>query len=442
MAQILDAHSQLTSKAELDLFTVPPTQVTIDNGEYYEIYPKNTVTNDGPFEFQITRDPLYLDLNRNYLHMVLKLTKADGSDLEPLPADQGMNGVPINLFGKTFFKQVKVWMNNKLAYDSSDTYAYRSYLETELNYGADAKNTHMQAAMYYRDQAGEMDTWSNSGHKTRGELVRGSKTFEVMAPIHSDIFNQDRLMLSNMDIRLELHRNSDKFVLMSFQDAATTANVKVSIQSMMWFVRKVQILPSEALAIEQRLIRNVAQYPLRRVVVKTLHIAGGRRDTPVNTLFMGQIPRRIVLGCVEKDAYFGSMSKNPFNFQPFGIRQVQVLAGGKIYPRNPMVINFETNQYTRAYLSLFEALNMGNEDRSNTISYTDYAKGYTLFGFDLTPNSSDGANWGLVADGTTSVKVEFNKDTPAAGLKMVVLAEFDGLLSIDRNRNVHFDYTI
>lgn len=439
MAQILDEQSQLMSKAELDLFSVPPTQVAIDNGEYCEIYPKNTVTNDGPYEFQITRDPLYLDLSRNYLHMVVKLTKGDGTDLDALPAAEGLNGVPINLFGKTFFKQVKVWLNNKLAYDSSDTYAYRTYLESELNYGIDAKNTHMQSAMYYRDQAGIMDTWDNSGHKQRGELVKTSKVFEVMAPVHSDIFNQDRLMLSNMDIRLELHRNSDKFALMSFQDPA---DVKVNILSMMWFVRKVRILPSEALMIENHLARHVAKYPIRRVVVKTLHIGGGRRDIPTNTLFMGQIPRRIIMGCVDKDAFFGSMSKNPFNFKPYGIRQVQVIAGGKIYPRNPMVLNFEGNQYTRAYLSLFEALNMENENRSNSISYKDYANGYTFFGFDLTPDNADGSHWGLVEDGSTSIKVEFDKDTPAEGLKMVILAEFDGLLSIDRNRNVYFDYSV
>jgi hypothetical protein len=373
------------------------------------------------------------------MHIVLKLTKGDGSNREALTALQGYHGVPINLFGKTFLKQVKVWLNNKLAYDSSDTYAYRSYFETELNYGHDAKNTHLQSAMYYRDQTGEMETWHNTGHKARGALTSASKIFEVMAPIHTDIFNQDRLMLSNMDIRVELHRNSDKFVLMSYQDPI---DVKVNILSMMWFVRKVRILPSEALMIEHHLARHAAKYPIRRVVVKTLHIAGGRRDTPTNTLFMGQIPRRIILGFVEKDAYFGSYTKNPFNFKPFGIRQVQVIAAGKVYPRSPMVLNFDGNQYTRAYLSLFDSLNMGNEDRSNSITYKDYGNGYTLFGFDLTPDNSDGSHWDLVEDGSTSVKVEFDKDTPVAGLKMVILAEFDGLLSIDHNRNVYFDYTV
>jgi hypothetical protein len=439
MAQILDGQSMLMSKAELDLFSVPPTQVAIESAEYCEIFPKNTVTNDGPYEFQITRDPLFLDLSKNYLHMVAKLTKGDGSDLDALPVEQGFNAVPINLFGKTFFKQVKVWLNNKLAYDSSDTYAYRAFLETELNYGTEAKSSHMQSAMYYRDKAGEMETWNNDGHTARGALTKQSKIFEIMAPIHSDIFNQERLMLSGMDIRLELHRNSNQFALMSFQ---ASPDVKVSVVSMMWYVRKVKVLPSAALSLEHQLSRHAAKYPLRRVIVKTLHIAGGRKDTPTNTVFMGQIPRRIIMGCLEKNAFFGDFSKNPFNFQPFGIRQVQVIAGGKIYPRSPMMLNFETNQYTRAYLSLFEALNIGNEDRSNSISYKDYANGYTLFGFDLTPDNADAGHWDLVEDGSTSIKIEFAKDTPEGGLKLVVLGEFDGLLSIDRNRNVFFDYTI
>ena len=434
MAMILDQESVLGSKTELDLFSVPPTQVAIENGSWFEVYPKNTVTSEGPYEFQITPDPLYLDLNRNYLHMVLSITKQDGSALAD-GTDVGF----INLIGKTFFKQCKVWINSNLAYDSSDTYAYRAYLETLLNYGSDAKETHLQGGMYFRDQATKMDAVENEGHKNRVELSKASRHVELMCPIHSDVFNQDRFLLNNIDVRLELHRNTDKFCLTSF---AANPDVKINVISMMWYVRKVDVLKSMALGLEAQLARQPAKYPIRRVVVKTMQILGGRRDSPQSIIFNGQVPRRIIIGCLNKDAFYGDFKKNPFNFQNFNIRQVSVTAGGITYPRNPMLLDFANKRYTRAYLSLFEATNSANEDKGNKITYSNFYSGYTFFGFDLSPDSTDGAHWELIKDGSTSIRIEFAEDTPETGIKCVVLGEFDNLMSIDRFRNVYFDYSV
>ena len=41
-----------------------------------------------------------------------------------------------------------------------------------------------------------------------------------------------------------------------------------------------------------------------------------------------------------------------------------------------------------------------------------------------------------------SVDVEFGADIPEPGVEMIVYGEFDNLVTIDRNRNVYFDYHI
>ncbi|MCP4115683.1 MAG: hypothetical protein GY737_09810, partial [Desulfobacteraceae bacterium] len=87
-AQLLDERSVPSGKAELELFSVPPTQVAIDSGFSFEVHPKNTLTTAGPYEFNITRDPLYIDLSRNYIYMKLKITKGDGTDI-PLATGDG-----------------------------------------------------------------------------------------------------------------------------------------------------------------------------------------------------------------------------------------------------------------------------------------------------------------------------------------------------------------
>ena len=47
---------------------------------------------------------------------------------------------PTNLLLNSLFSQVDVFFNDKLISSSSNTYAYRAYLETLLNYGKAAKN--------------------------------------------------------------------------------------------------------------------------------------------------------------------------------------------------------------------------------------------------------------------------------------------------------------
>ena len=96
-----------------------------------------------------------------------------------------------------------------------------------------------------------------------------------MAPIHAELFMNDRLLLSNMDLRMQIHRNSDKFCLTSF---ATDADYKIQVVNMSWYVKKVEVSKSVHTAIEMALQRNTVKYPLHRVVLSKLHIGQGRHS--------------------------------------------------------------------------------------------------------------------------------------------------------------------
>jgi len=122
----VDVNSIPSTKTELDVFTVPPTQIVVKRGFWNEIQPMNPVTNEGPYEFRIPADSNFIQLNKNYIYMQLRIKKPTVASGSTVP-DYG----PINLIGKTFFKQVKCFLGGHLIYDSSDKYAYRAFLETE-----------------------------------------------------------------------------------------------------------------------------------------------------------------------------------------------------------------------------------------------------------------------------------------------------------------------
>jgi hypothetical protein len=381
-------------------------------------------------------------MNKNYMYMEFSITKKDGTPVtEPANNDddeEQFSSGPLNLLGKTFFKQVKIFLNNKLVYDSGDTYAYRVIAETELNYGEQYKKHQLEASLYEKDIPEEFDSKENTGWRSRSKWFKDGRRVECMASLHSDIFNQDKLLLSHINLRLELHRNDDSFAIQTFDG---TTDYRLNIHQMIWYIRKVDLMSSLALGLESYLSKEVAKYPIRRITCKTIHIEGNRRDLTNTIISTGQIPRRIVLMMVDKKAYHGDYSLNPFNFRPFNLREAQIVAAGTTYPRNKMTFDFDNNRYVRAYMNMLEANNLASTDRDNGITYYGFKNGYCFICFDLSPDSSDGVFWELIREGSTNIRLTFDKDTPKDGIKLISICEYDNLMTIDKHRNVFLDYT-
>ncbi|XP_034256972.1 uncharacterized protein F54H12.2-like [Thrips palmi] len=181
------------------------------------------------------------------------------------------------------------------------TYPYRSYMESLLAYDSPAKNSHMSMRMWYKDTAGHMDECKpdkNEGLKKRHELTKNSKVFELLGPIHSDFFNQDRFLLNNVELRIKLTRSRDAFVLMS-----TNRNEKVVIFGRNTFI--------------------------------------GVQDKSISNLHLGQIPKRIIIGFVSNPAFNGSYQYNPFNFQHYDLNYLSLYVDSEQIPAQPITPDYE-----------------------------------------------------------------------------------------------------
>jgi len=443
MSKLLDENSAPCTKSELDLFTVPSTQVAIRRSFWSEIQLQNPCTNEGPYEFKISPDMFMFDLSKNFIYFMIRIIKSDGSTCA---ITQGANAalqgdlvLPINLIGKPFFRQIKVYLNGKLISDSGDRYAYRSFLETELNFGSEAKKTHLQAAQYFPDV--DIDGKNvNFGYKTRQDTFQDSAWVELMAPIHADLFMQDRFLINQCDLRIELYRNSDNFCILN--NGTTTDSYKLEVKHMSLFVKKIEVADSIGMAIESMLQTTSAKYPIKRVQLTTMHITENRRSTPLNSLFSGILPRLIVVAMVEAEAARGSIKKNPFLFKDFGLSEIKITIGNVSVPSTPCKFAFSNNKLVRGFIQMFDGLNMATDDKGNMINLAQYRNGCTYFVFDLTSDGNDSNTWELIREGSTLLEILFDKDLPAGGIECIVYAEFDSLLMIDYNRATYMDYTI
>ena len=83
MMSHVDTYSCTCVKSELNIFSVPPTQTSIDDGIVVDYHPIASFVDTGPIEFDISASvEHYLDLALVYLHLDVKITKNDESNLE------------------------------------------------------------------------------------------------------------------------------------------------------------------------------------------------------------------------------------------------------------------------------------------------------------------------------------------------------------------------
>ena len=438
MAKLVDAQSTLGTASVLDIYSVPPTQVSFEQGYWQELNLSNTCTSEGPWTFIVQSDPHYLHLARNYIYAKIQIKQASGAAMI-----DNTKVAPINLIGKTLFNQVKVLVNGKQAFDSGGLYAYRTYIETLLNYGKEAKEGIQQAGVYYKDEPAEhINDEANTGWTKRKALFQNSKVVEIMAPIHCDFFLADRLLPSNSEITLELHRSPNDFVIMNFTGADPVQKYTLEVTDMKWYVRKLEVTGSVNLGIESVLSRTPAKYPLRRIEMSNMYISDGRYSVPTTPVFNGQLPRRLVIGFIEEDAFFGNQKKSPFAFKHHNVKEISIQAGGYVFPRAPIKADFGNDQYVRAYVQMLEGLGIADDNKGIDINMKDFKLSSCLFVFDLTPEEQDVGNWHLIREGTTTVHCDFSAPVAAPGLEMVVYGEFYNCMFLDRTRTVHFDYSM
>ena len=441
-------YSKRSEKSEVDLFSVPPTQLSLEKGRWIDYRPLSSVENpDSAITFLIAGTDEYIDLSKTILYVEGKVTDGNG---DALSGGTQTNVAPVNNFLHSLFKQVDVYLNGKQVTPAMGTYAYRSYIETLLNYDVSAKNSQFSSALYFKDTAGQMDesgalpstatityvesdthqgetkavpkTFSlpvpgtgNQGFAKRHEYIKGSKTFALTGPIFSDVFMSDRLLLNMLDFKVVLNRSSNAFCLMDTNTGQNKVNPKVKLSNVVLKIRKVKVDQTVSDATEVILRQTPALYPIRRVECKALTIPQGLPGVRKDNIFSGIIPKSFVFGLVDANSYSGENNKNPYNFQHFKVKTVTLSVNGKEVPFKQLVLEYTSataKDFIQAYNALFSGTGKMYANTGLDITREEYAGGYTLYAFDLTPDMCNSADYfNAVQRGTLSVDITFDGQT-------------------------------
>jgi hypothetical protein len=475
----IDSQSGLAGTNSLSLFDIPPTLVAYNKTTTKELLPISHIDQNGPYVFRLWADNQFVDFSRTWLYLVTQIQKYNTTtsqweklSVEGQTGDDRNCGV-INNFGNSFVKNIRLNINNVDVFDANDLYHYRSYLHHELAYGSEHRKGLSEVACYYDDKDDRkniLGSYLNKGFQARVKKFREGNVY-TMAKLDFDLAHQPNLFINNSNIIFTIYRNSDELLLHTpnycgqkeikdpFDPAGTTGTKKIKVydendvktnntkyriwvEDIRMYVSTVDVVQSLQNAISKQLETSSCKYTLRRIALRSTYLGKGIREFSFN-LFQSVIPRLVVIGFVDADAFQGSKTKSPFKFENANVRTISIEANGNVYPTVPYEsIKWNSDSYVRPFVELYQSLGLHEDERSLGITMANFEWSHTFFVFALTSTLMDHQLLEVIRNGTTVVKISFDKEVGETGYQMIAFAEFDSILTVDSSRILSYDSTI
>ena len=416
----------------LTLFDDADVQMDITRGVRVDYYPTHNITPGAPLEFNIPGTPdEYVDLGDIRILLHLQIKRKDGKGFDGSEKVAFINQPISSCFQDVFLK-----IADNQVEGGQHLYPYNAYLSSLLQFHPSAKKTHMQAWGWNEDEPGKFDDLtSNDGFTQREKETNKGKKWEVMGPLFLDMTRQPRYLLPATNLHLKLLPAKPEFVLLGDADAYKYEITKCEIQ-----VPRIGVMDTVISGHYKGLEKFNAKYLLNHVDVTTFTITKENRHFIKDGLFQSQVPKLLIIGLLEHDAFNGNVKKNPFNFKHFNLNKIGLYRDGELVPGQILTPDYDDDFYTRAYNQTMSALNYFNTDDSNGMTMEHFKDGYNLYAFDLTPDgTAQGPHRHLMTTGSLRLELAFKKNLTHA-ITVVLFAIIDAKLEITKLRDILVSY--
>ena len=400
-----------------------------------------------------------MDLTRSYFTIQLVLETTDG---KPIVADKNdvsdANEVifvyPVNNFAHTLIKQMNVRLNGMLLSPQTDTYAYKAYIETLLNYtkqeGATllapqgwVNQVNVPAKLASTNEADDdKPTTANWLYNSPANAIKTfAKKFHNKTEVSlvfrpaMELFYAPRLLIPQVEMKFQFSFHSQDFFLFGTKMTNKKEIVlKSSNLKMEFHCCRVGLNPSvRQNLLTQRLTRNTMT-PMVRSEIRSYTFAGDTTRFQQDKIFAGRIPDRVVVGLVESTAFNGSLQMYPFAFQKFGVTRIRQVISGEGYPSEALELNgTDSAKDLVGYFHLLQASGAVANSRELMITPEDwgYNKTCNLYMWCNVPSgNADGPRMNPRQAGDLRIDIDFTA-APGKNITVLVWGEFEATLQID-----------
>ena len=444
----------------LNLLKVPPTDRSIDAYRMVTIQP--TTTGINPMEFVMPGLDGYVDLNRIYFTMELRLKKNDGNNLV---ANETL--YPVNNLAHSIIKQIDLHLNGTLISPQSDTYHYKAYFKSLLNYDRKDGETVLKPAGWFNQidapaawTANTVDVTSNAGaghadyqalpanHKgilaamvgETKEYAAGKRRSLVFKP-YLEVFHTGKVLVSGVEIKMKFHFNLPNLFMNGVGKAARLHEDDIKIRLHLCQLRLNEALYM-GLANKRHNQGAIAVYPTVRSEIRTFSMDSTLACFEIRDLFQNRVPDRMIVGLVDSRAFNWDYARDPFCFQKFGLTSIKQIVKGEEYPYETLeLVGNDTTKDLLGYFRFLQASGAWCKLKGNMVRKGDWgqSKGCTLFMYDNVANGcTDSKNLNPKQSGDLQLKLDF-RAAPGNNITVIVFGEFENLMEVDGNGAVLYD---
>ncbi|XP_055345161.1 uncharacterized protein F54H12.2-like [Paramacrobiotus metropolitanus] len=348
---------------------------------------------------------------------------------------------PVNNLIHSMFQSVQVSVANRLVSDCAIYYPYRAMFECLLSYTKDAMGTQLTSSGFYLDKAGSFDDAAgNTGEQARLTLFTKYEYIPLSGKLFSDIFMQDKPLITGVPLQIRFVLHKPEFYLRDWANPVTS-EYRLFIRNPRIFVRRYVGVPEYMNAISKRLLTTTAKYPIERVLMRPIELPANIQSTVFNNIHIGQVPKVLFVAFATADAFNGTKKANPFNFQHFNLSQISVEVDGQSFPNRPYEPDYANGKYLDCYDGLLDTLGRRNSPfGALPFNRDEYAKGFCIYGFDLTPGGTGLGPLSLIRQGNLGIRVVFSEPLRQPTI-MITLLTFDAVIEINNFRQLICDFT-
>ena len=361
------------------------------------------------------------------------------------------NVLPVNGLGTAWFQKIYVKLNGTTVSFDGNMYSHRVDIENRLSYPDTVKKGHL-SMMGFDEEMEAFDEINNAEihwddadpaeHAYPAILRRylkgkASKNMYTIARIHSEIFEQPKLLPPNTVLDIDFDRHNSDFLLLTEHN---NRNYILKMESCELLTRLVDMDEEITAEIDSVSIsgRNML-YPVRRV--KLMYYSCGANVVDLSnfnllTMEGNLLPCRIIVVMVREDAVHGNYNRDPFNYQHFNLVEFSLKVGSEQISLPELKCNMDddSNDILRP---LFSALLANHSLFSNEelgINPSNYRNGNVFLAWDLS-QMPPGQSFEMTQEKPVSLICKLRRANNFV-INVIVYSEYDSEVEMLNDRKV------
>ena len=259
----------------------------------------------------------------------------------------------------------------------------------------------------------------------------------TIARIHSEIFEQLKLLPPNTVLDIDFDRNNSDFLLLTKHN---NRNYTLKMESCKPLTRLVDMDEEITAEIDSVSISGRSMlYPVHRV--KMMYYSCGANVVDLSnfnllTMEGNLLPHRIIVVMVREDAVHGNYNRDPFNYQHFNLAEFSLKVGSEQIPLPEFKCNMDddSNDILRPFFSALLANHSLFSHEELGINPSNYRNGNVFLAWDLS-QMPPGQSFEMTQEKPVSLILKLRRANNFV-INVIIYSEYDSEVEMLNNRKV------